>query len=292
MLWIFYSFISAFTLSTADALSKKALSRFDEYIIAWTRVAFAAPLLTVILFFIEIPELDATFWMVTAMLLPLEIGAKIMYIKAIKASPLSLTIPFLAFTPVFLILTSFIFLGEIPNLYGVIGILLVVAGGYTLNIQEFKEGIFEPVKAVFKEKGSLYMLIIAFVYSITSNLGKIAILHSTPLFFGAIYYVIVAIVFTPVALWRSQEMRNLNFFRDNYSRIIFPLIGIAITLSIFAHNLAIVLTNVSYMIAVKRTSMLFSVGYDYFIFEERKIMGRLVGCVIMIVGVGMIMVYG
>ena len=133
-MWILYSLLTAFFLATSDALTKRALATRDEYYVAWARLLFALPVLVISLILIEIPPLDKTFWLATLIALPLEIGAIILYTKALKSSPISLTMPFLALTPLFLILISYILLGEKVSLSGGAGIFLIAAGSYTLHI--------------------------------------------------------------------------------------------------------------------------------------------------------------
>jgi len=289
MLWILYSLLSAFSLATADTLSKKVLERADEYTIAWSRFLFSTPFLLILLIFIKIPEIDTTFWMSILLLLPLEIVATILYIKAIKVSPLSLTIPFLSFTPLFLILTAFFMLGEIPSFRGTIGIILIVLGAYTLNLHEVKGfgNLLDPLRAITKEKGSIYMIVVAFIYSITSSLGKLAILHSSPLFFGLFYYIILAIAFTPLAIRKAGKGLKI---RENL--LMAGSIGLFIALMVIFHVLAIILTDVAYMIAVKRTNLLFSVLYGHLIFKEGRIRQRILGSGMMLFGVTMIGIYG
>lgn len=289
MLWVLYSLLSAFSLSTADALSKKGLERADEYTIAWIRLLFSAPYFLLSFLFIEIPVINITFWISILILLPLEIFSTILYIKALKVSPLSLTIPFLSFTPLFLIATSFLILGETPSAPGVIGIILIAFGAYTLNIHTLKKpsDLLEPLRAIVKEKGSVYMILVAFIYSITSNLGKLAILHSSPVFFGVTYYLILTVAFTPIALKMSSLRLNLRENFLNYS-----FIGFFIALMVIFHVLAIVLTDVAYMIAIKRTSLLFSVLYGRIIFGEQGFRERLFGSLMMVAGVVVISIYG
>lgn len=289
MPWVLYSLLSAFSLSTADALSKKGLERADEYTIAWIRLLFSAPYFLLSFLFIEIPVINITFWISILILLPLEIFSTILYIKALKVSPLSLTIPFLSFTPLFLIATSFLILGETPSAPGVIGIILIAFGAYTLNIHTLKRpsDLLEPLRAIVKEKGSVYMILVAFIYSITSNLGKLAILHSSPVFFGVTYYLILTVAFTPIALKMSSLRLNLRENFLNYS-----FIGFFIALMVIFHVLAIVLTDVAYMIAVKRTSLLFSVLYGRIIFKEKGFRERLFGSLMMVAGVVVISIYG
>jgi drug/metabolite transporter (DMT)-like permease len=88
MLWFFYSLLAAFCLSTTDALCKKALKESDAFVVAWVRFGFALPFLFIFMLPGEIPSLDLTFWKSLVVLVPLEITAILLYLKAITVSPL------------------------------------------------------------------------------------------------------------------------------------------------------------------------------------------------------------
>ena len=128
----------------------------------------------------------------------------ILYIKSLQVSPLSLTLPFLSLTPVFLILISYLILGEKVSFRGGTGIILLAAGSYLLNLHEVRKGLFEPFRAVAREKGSVMMIGVAVIYSVTSSLGKMAIEHSSPLFFGVTYFVAMTIFLAPIALFMGR----------------------------------------------------------------------------------------
>jgi drug/metabolite transporter (DMT)-like permease len=287
MSWFFYSLGSAFSLATADALSKKALENESLYVIAWVRFAYCTPFLFILLYMDGIPEIDITFWYTILALLPFEIIATILYIQAIKISPLSLTIPFLSLTPVFLILTSWIILGEIPDRYGLIGILLVSFGGYVLNIHTTQKGLLEPIRAILSEKGSVYMIIVAFIYSITSSLGKVAIQHSSPAFFGAAYFFILTVVFTPLVISEKKASYITQLFTLSWK---YWIIGFFFSLMVISHCIAIRLIDVAYMISIKRLSLIFSVIYGKIMFKEENIKERLAGSIIMVIGVIFILI--
>jgi len=287
MIWVIYSLISAFSYATSDALSKKALAKENPYLIMWVRVGYCIPFLIPVFIFSKIPELDFVFWLTLLILLPLEITAEILYTYALKISPLSITTPFLSLTPVFLIFVSFFILGELPDVIGIIGILLIAIGGYTLNIHLTSEGLLEPIKAIARARGSVYMIIVSFIFSITSTLGKLAILHSNPTFFGTFYFIILGIVFTPIAIFKSKEKFSI-FFKTSKS---YFLIGFFFALMVISHCLAIQLVEVSYMISIKRSSLIFSVIYGWLIFKEKNIQERFLGSLMMIAGMILITIF-
>ena len=111
-LWIILAVIAAFFGGTSDALTKRILQFHDVYTIAWLRQLVVVIFLLPCLFFISIPPLDGTFYRAFLSALPFEVVAYIFFMKAIKVSPLSLTVPFLSLTPVCLIVLPYIFLGN------------------------------------------------------------------------------------------------------------------------------------------------------------------------------------
>lgn len=284
--WVFLALISAFTLATSDALTKKALAQTNEYLVAWFRLLFSIPLLLLFWIFVPVPKLDMQFYKAFAFALPLEIIALVLYIKALRISPLSLTLPFLSLTPVFLILSSYLILGERVSFQGSIGIIFITAGGYTLNLHELRRGISEPFKAITREKGSILMIGVALIYSITSSLGKMAIEHSSALFFGITYFIAVTVIFAPLALWMGRTEKKTFISEKQFKGLMLP--GIFYSIMIISHMVAISLTKVAYMISVKRTSLMIGIIYGYLLFKEKNIRERISGAVLMFIGFVMI----
>ncbi len=287
MSWLFLALLSAFSLSTADALSKRVLrstdgggaGSTDDFVIVWVREGYALPFLVLALVFIPVPRLDGTFWLTLVVLLPLEIIALVLYVKAIRLSPLSLSIPFMAFSPVFIIFIAFFVLGEWPDRSGAAGILLITLGAYFLNVSASRYGLLGPIKAIFKEPGSVLMIAVAFIYSITSTLGKVAVQHSSPVFFGFLYPLVLTVPLTFLVIFKGQ-------LKGVVSRpSAFLPIGLSTAVMIMSHFVAISLVDVAYMISVKRTSLIFSVLYGKFLFNEEKIKERLLGSALMMAGV-------
>ncbi len=300
-LWIYLSLICAFSLATSDALLKKRLNKENELMFAWLRYFFSLPVLFITLYFsshsiafgdmlkneipienfLSVSELDKEFYMAFFLALPLEILAIILYTKALRHSPLSLTLPFLSLTPVFLILFSYLIVGEKVSYKGALGIFLIASGSYTLNLGKIKRNLFEPFKSIFREKGSMMMIAVAFIYSFTSSLGKVAIEHSSPIFFGATYFTAVILCFTPVAIILSKGMKRVL----NQKNIIHTIVpGIFYGIMIITHMIAISIAYVAYMISIKRLSLLIGVLYGYLIFKEKGIVERLTGAFLMFVG--------
>ncbi|RMG72662.1 MAG: EamA/RhaT family transporter [Nitrospirae bacterium] len=284
-MWILLTLASAFSLATSDALTKRVLNRENELMVAWLRLLFSLPLLILIFPFIDLPETDWQFWSAFLSALPLEILALILYVKALRLSPMSLTLPFLSLTPLFLIITSRLLIGERVSMQGAAGILLIVTGSYTLNISSIKNGLLEPVRAIFRERGSVYMILVSFIYSITSTLGKIGVQHSSPVFFGTTYFMAVTLALTPFVYLKLKGGITERLKRD-WKLVILP--GLFFGLMILTHMFAIEVAKVSYMISLKRTSLLIGSLYGFLFFGEKRVLERLLGAVLMFSGLVLI----
>ena len=283
MLWVLYSLLSGFFFATADAFTKKAPVEIDDHVLVLSRFMLGIPLL-LLLFIIPIPVIGTAFWYAFAGLIPIEALSYTLYIKSIKNSPISLVLPFLSFTPVFLLLTSFLILGEFPNVMGLVGILIVVIGAYVLHLKSLKHGMLDPIKSIISDRGSMYMLIIAFLFSITSTLSKIIVLNSSPFFAVIVYLSSLSIVLFVIAL----VMAGKKIFQlKTEFKSLFP-IGFFYGLMALFHNMAITLAIVPFIMSIKRSSSLFSVFYGHFWFKEKNIKARFVGAAIMLSGAGLI----
>ena len=288
MIWFFLSLSTAVFEATKDLFSKKGLREIDEYLVAWGLRAFALPFLLPLLFFIPIPKVTSQFWWALFIGGGLNALTSILYMKAIKISPLSLTVPMLTFTPLFLLLTSPIILGEFPGIFGIIGVLLIVFGSYLLNIQVMKNGYLAPFKALIKEKGPILMLIVAFIWSITSNIDKIGVLNSSPIFWAI--SINIFLFFTLLFIVSLKSKVNLKRQILQNTKVLFP-IGLFSALALICQMTAIKMALVAFVISIKRTSTIFSSLYGFFIFKEPFLKLRLVGILIMVLGVFLIALF-
>ncbi|HJV36970.1 EamA family transporter [Geomonas sp.] len=285
MLWLPLTLISAFCLATSDALTKKALAGHNEYLVTWLRILPGLPLFLLPLPFIPVPPLGPEFYLCVSASLPLEILALFLYSKALKLSPLNLTLPLLSLTPLLLLVVPFLLLGERLTMCGAAGVVLVALGGYLLPVSRGQGGLLAPLRGLFNETGSLCMIAVASIYSVTSALGKRAITLSSPLFFAAIYIPLMVLLTAPVALYKGK--RELRSITRNGILQASALPALFYALQVVAHVYAINTTNVAYMIAVKRLSLLFGVLYGRYLFRER---GGVLACGIMLAGVFLIMI--
>ena len=281
MLWFFLSLTAALSQAVNDVMSKYFFGDLTPYEMGLIRLVYSSPYLLIGFFFVPRPCLDNTFWICLAMALPLESVAFLCYMRAIKVSPLSLTIPFLAFTPAFVIVTGFLLLGETLNVYGIAGIILIVVGSYLLNASQLKHEWFAPIKAIFKEQGSRLMLLTALLYSLTATLGKLAIQHSSARFFAVTYFLLFTALIAAM-LPLAPGTKAVNIYKRPLPAVI---AGLVLAMMIFSHTYAISLIEAAYMLSVKRSSLLFGVLFGALFFKEKHFKERLFGASLMMFGV-------
>jgi drug/metabolite transporter (DMT)-like permease len=277
-MWVFLALGSALSLSFSDVLAKRALRTADPVGVAWIKFAGASIFAFPFLIQAATPA-PWPFVGYLAMAVPLEALAIYGYHVAIARSPLSLTLPMLAFTPVFLLGVAFLLLDEIPTLQGYGGVFLVTLGAYLLHLTPGMrwDG---PLRAIWREPGARIMLGVAMLYSLTASLGKKLMLLSSPAFFGAFYPVILALFFSP-SLLRAERRRTVGAL----PWVWIGLLGLTYGLMVMLHFMALSRAPVAYMISVKRTSLLFAVLWGRLFFGEQATSRRLFAALVMLGGV-------
>ena len=288
MIWLILSLLTALAVASQDAWVKKHFSRLTAYDMLAFPFLFSLPLYIVTLPFVPVPPLDDVFYWNFLISLPINFISFFIYMKAIRVSRLSLTLPYLAFTPAFMIFTGYLFLNEMPNLWGLAGIVITCAGGYVLNLESGKRAVFEPFKAVFNETGSWLMLIVALIFSFGAVIGKKAIIHSSPLFFTMTFFAVLSFL-TVLGLLILGRIR-LGTFRDDWFKGV--VAGGLFFIHCLAHGFAISMVKAGYMISIKRFSVLIGMVYGGMFFKEKYIAVRFAGAGLMVAGAVLISVWG
>ena len=134
----------------------------------------------------------------------------------------------------------------------------------------------------------MVMLVVALIYSFGSVAGKMAILHSSVMFFTVTFFVGMNICFiTGMMLLNKVSLRGLLHS---------PAKGIVSGGLLFAHAVchgwAISLTQTVYMIAVKRMSILFGIIYGGLFFKKKHLQYRLIGAGLMVAGAALVTLKG
>ena len=283
-MWLLLALVAAVGAAAADVLVKRLAGEFPEHALAAARWLYALPLLLVLLPFLRWPSLSPGSWLLLAVIGPLEVAALFLYTRAVARTPLSLCLPFLAFTPPILLLTGFLVLGERVPTLGIAGVVLVGMGAYAMHIKDIRHGgLLAPVRALWRESGSRWMLVVAAIYGLNAAVGKKILLETGPVFFGVLYLFLLTAGLLPALVIAGKPLGPLFLGW----RKLAPL-GLIVGLAALAQFGAYALAPVAYAIAVKRTSLLFGVLAGRLLFGEKRFAERLMGAALMVAGVAFI----
>jgi uncharacterized membrane protein len=311
-----------------DVARKKVLDRdFDVGLVTvWCKgiscVFFAVVLATLRLGWGSRPELPdighglnlapaPAFLLYVSLNAVVEGGAILLYLRALQVSPFSYCVPFLAFTPLFLLPTGIVFLHETISGGMVIGVSLVVIGALVMNRQMFARGPFEPVWAIVRERGSRYMLIVAFLLTFTNALDKWFLISGV----GTVTFDVKLARSVTLAMGKCG-MLSLFFagltalrMRDRSSRagasrgfwqlantvswtgvvraaaIWLVLAGVLDGMVLVLQLTALQFIVAAVAICIKRAGLILAVILGWFVFKERGITDRVIASVVMTVGV-------
>jgi drug/metabolite transporter (DMT)-like permease len=127
------------------------------------------------------------------------------------------------------------------------------------------------------------MLVVSILYSITGSMIKVGINNSSPLFYGAVYFVIFSFAYAPIGL---RNIRTTSSHVMQGKRIPWMLLiaGGLMFISLVTHMVSVSMTEVAYMVSVKRSSLLFGVLMGYMFFKETNIRQRFLGTFLMLLG--------
>jgi len=285
MLGFILAFATALSEASKDIFSKYNLRHGDEYTASFSMHLVISLLLAPLILFQGLQPVSERFLIALAASSVLQLFVILLYMKAIKISALSLSLPLLTLTPLFMLLTSPLLIGQFPSLLGLAGIFLIVGGTYILNLGGNKNKVWAPFTTLVTNPGSRYMLIVAFLWSITANLDKIGVEESSPVFWAFSKDLLILIYLVPIMLLKSRAP-----FQQLRARAL-PLfcVGLFRTTSVLCQMFAIQVLLVAYVIAIKRSSALLIILYAFFFLDEKQYFAtRLTG--VLIISAGLLLI--
>lgn len=280
MTWIALALVAAVSTAARESFIKGGMRDGAELLVAGTVAAIGAALLLPFALSSPPPALGQSFWLALLVSGGVNALASTLIARAVHASDLSIVSPLQTLTPVFMIGTGFLFLSEIPRPLGIVGVIVVAAGSYMLRLDVRRISWLEPIRALARDRGARLMLVVALIFAVSGAVDKVGVQASTPFFWGFALNAAIAAVLLPLALLRRAA-------RPRHWQAVL-LAGVLMAITIGAQMSALPLTLAAYVIAVKRTGVLFSVLSGGVVFREAGLRTRLAGAAIMIAGVVLI----
>lgn len=254
----------AVTSGFLDALTRNTIkaSTVPAYFFNGFGFLYALPIYVVWLCWTGIPHVDPKFWLVIAGAVPLFIVAQMLTVKAHRTGAMAKTAPYVALTPVLLLLTGPLMGSGAISLVGGAGIAVMMTGIYVLN---FKGGgsLLEPFRNLLRERASQLMIVVAAIFSVTANFDYLGLQYANVPFYLFMYHGCAAIGCLALGFFdrkRNPEVYVPGVVKSQTVQLV--LFGTFFAFAVIPHMFAFSFTDkVAYVVAGKRTGMiLFSVG--------------------------------
>lgn len=280
-MWLILSLVNAVATGLQSAYFKKRTIQINPILMAWSVLVVSSILFSPLLL-LGIPHFGSMFWTAVLWRLVIDSIAFTLYIKGVQMSPLSLTAPMLSLITLFVIPTQILINHLLPTPLGIIGVSVVVLGVYFLHFDHDAKHILSPFKAIFKEKGVLYVTIAAVLWSLVVAFQKMGIDNSNPYFYTAFFQLLWAICFTPVAFLANRKVFG-QLFKLKMAKRLFPA-GAFDAVQVLSQFIAYSLALPVYVNSVGNTAILFSSFFGWLFYKE-KLRQHVIPTLIIVVGV-------
>jgi uncharacterized membrane protein len=204
-----------------------------------------------------------------------------MFFKALQEAAMSGSVPFLAFTPVLLLPTGFLLLGELPTEAKLFGLLLTMTGSVMMHWRLFAESWLSPIKAIYRDKGSRYMLYTAMLLAISTPLDK-KLSFMTDLYTQCLIYGVGMCAFF-LAMARIRGEPLCPVLKLGVGWIV--VAGILDAGTILLQYQAYQYIDAVMVISIKRSGIVLAVIFGRLFFGEKNIRDKLAAASMMFVGV-------
>ena len=280
---IFICIISAFFWAIFDLTRKLTLEKISSVnlLLVFTITQF-------IIFFIWLFYEDFSI-ILTPYLLPgiilviMGLLSALLFLKAIRQSELSLTIPLLSLSPMFSSLFSFFFLNEKLLNIQYLGIFLIILGTLILYSKKLTlNEILQSFKIILTNNSAKLMVLVSIIWSLTPVLDKLCLKNSSINIHGVIQSsgMIILLIF----LSKKKGGYETVNMKKNWKLILLTvLIGTTATILQFY---AILSNYVPIMESIKRSiGQLSSVFLGKIFFNEKITKPKILGVIFLSIGV-------
>lgn len=277
-----------FGLNALPARSLRS-SGWSEFHVAWANTAVGLVPLALAAAFWGGGAIREGFWASLAFGVAGNMFAFTLYYRALGLGELSIVLPLVSISPLFMLVTSRIMVGEHVTVGGASGVLLVVAGAWFLGAARDRADLLAPLRALWRDRAARIALLVAFLWSITSNLDKRCVAASDSFTYPAVFSAVTTLAYAPFAWWGS---RSAVYARSGgRERGQAALLGLLHSTMLLCQMSALGFLPVPYVIAVKRAGLLVGVAADTW----RGLPGtrwRLAGALLILAGIVILLVAG
>ncbi len=239
---------TSFGWAALDALRKRLAAHLTPAALVVGLTFGTLPAFVVWLALGDEARLTRAYWLPGSTAVALNVGANLLFMRALQVAPLSTTIPMLSFTPAFTVLSSALLLRELPGARALCGVLLVVVSARVLQAAPHAAG--RASRAHLRDDGPRLMLVVAALWSLVSVLDKASLAHAAAPWHGAVQCAGVGLAALGLLLARGRA-HELGALREVRGTLLAAALVSALALGL--QFMAFQLTYVSSVEALKRS---------------------------------------
>ena len=287
MTWALLAAGAATAYALQGAWTKRLTGWTTTAVATWAIFGLSFPLLAAYALLRGVPDVANSFWWALAANVAVQLFAFRLYVSAVTEGELGTTYPLLAVTPALVVPVEWLLLGDRPGPRGVLGIVLVVAGVYLLQLRGGGRSPLAPLRALARDRGARRMLLVAALWAVTGTVDRVAVLASSPSFYGAALSLALGIGFLPAALRDRGGDGDGATLRDALSRRPGPLAiqGLIFAAMFVTQMEALRLAIASYVLSIKRSGTLLAVFLGGSWFEESGTGRKAAATMVLLAGV-------
>ncbi|WP_165043058.1 EamA family transporter [Dysgonomonas sp. ZJ709] len=230
--------------------------------------------------FINISLLSAEFWLYAFLGGIMGALGNALLIKAFEKGDLSVLGPINSYKSVISIIFGIILLGEIPSVWGILGIILIIGGSYFVldtTEERFSWRLLKQKEIQYRIGAMVFSAIEAIFIKKTILLSSIEISFVSWCWIGALFSFVILFLF-------KIEVRTEIHKVDKFSLHKFLYLVICVGIMQFTTNYVFDHMPVGYALSLFQLSVIVSIFFGYKIFKETNIRKKLIGAIIMVAG--------
>jgi len=291
-LWVIFAFISAITIAVSGILSKKLLKDLDSNQLMFEEY-FLMLIFVLIFWFGNVDFLSFKYHWDLYLLKALFIFLfGFLYFRLLKDHDISTVSPLLNLSPVFLVIISSAFLGEVVTNLQLLGIFIVILATYFLEVNfhihhnNGKISLKNYFNNILKFDWKIICLVISMLIIISFAAVVDKMIFSYVDVYTNMFFTAFLIALGLFLYYIKEGKLNKVYLKCKNNPLVIVFAGFKFVSTFFILKaLAIPTAMVSLVIPIKRTSTLFSALIGGVIFHENHLIKKVISVLIMLVGV-------
>ena len=272
------AFLSTFVHTAKDLVSKKLTLAIDGTTSTFCSFAYALPFYLILLgvcylFGYEVITFSTHFLLLVLLRSLSDSGAEWCKMQAIGYAEISLIAPFLALSPVFLLVFSPLITGDPLTANGVLAIVLSLGGSAFLLSKP--KGTRSPEAM----KGIGFGIMSSFFFSLNICFDRLAVQVASPVFSGFMMTLVATFFFLPAVVLRRDRLTSIA----GAGRLLSLRGGLEVAFMVTKLS-ALTFLQAPYVAAVSRLSILFSIIGGRILFKEEDLKRRLIAGLLIVSG--------